>query len=293
MRILVAREHRRPFLAQRPAAVGNRLVEGLRHTVGHEEVLVRVPAIGFFGGADVILAQRLAMRLGGAGARGAPADHRMHNDQRRPIVGLAKRLECLGQRGAIIGVVDMDDVPAIALETLADVLVEGEIGAALDRDVVAVVDPAQIGELEVPRQARRLGRHAFHQIAVAAQRIDVVIEDREIGFVVMRRQPALGDRHAHRIAAPLPQRAGRRLHARGVAIFGMPRRLRSELPEILDVLQAHRGLAGRLAVPINLFDAGEVQQRVEQHRGMADREHEAVAIGPIRFVGIGAEKLAP
>ena len=57
-------------------------------------------------------------------------------------------------------------------------------------------------------------------------------------------------------------------------------------------VEADRRLAGRLAVPIDLLDAGKVQQRIEQHRGMADRQHEAVAIGPVGLVGIGAQELA-
>ena len=37
----------------------------------------------------------------------------------------------------VVGIVDPLNSPAVALETLGDVLGEGEIGAALDRDLVA------------------------------------------------------------------------------------------------------------------------------------------------------------
>ena len=44
---------------------------------------------------------------------------------------------------------------------------------------VVVVDPAQVAELEMAGERRRLAGHAFHHVAVAAQRVDVVVEDRE------------------------------------------------------------------------------------------------------------------
>jgi hypothetical protein len=193
----------------------------------------------------------------------------------------------------IVDVVHVHDVPAIGLEPLADVLVEGECGVALDRDVVAVVDPAQVGEFQVAGDARGLGADAFHHVAVAAHDVDVMVEQRETGLVVARRQPALGDRHADRIAATLPERACRRLDTGGVAIFGVAGGARRELTKLLDVVEADRGMAGLLARTIDLLDARQMQQRVEQHRGVADRQHETVAVGPLRRAGIVAQIVAP
>ena len=39
--------------------------------------------------------------------------------------------------------------------------------------------------------------------------------------------------------------------------------------------------------------AGEVERRIEQHRAMARRQHEAVAIGPARRIGIEFQELRP
>ena len=38
-------------------------------------------------------------------------------------------------------------------------------------------------------------------------------------------------------------------------------------------------------------EAGEVQQRVEQHRAVAGRQHEAVAVGPVRVGGVELQEL--
>src|SRR5262249_1598570 len=63
--------------------------------------------------------------------------------------------------------------------------------------------------------------------------------------------------------------------------FGMARAPAAELAELPDVVEGD----GR-AMALRVLDTGEVQERVEEHRGMAVREHEAIAVGPRRVVGI-------
>ena len=57
-------------------------------------------------------------------------------------------------------------------------------------------------------------------------------------------------------------------------IFRMAGGARPELAEILDVLERH------------VLIAGEIEQGIEQHRAMAGRQHEAVAVWPVRRRGI-------
>src|SRR5581483_2182451 len=116
-------------------------------------------------------------------------------------------------------------------------------GIALDRDVIVVVDPAEVREPEVPGERRGLLRDALHQAAVAADRVDVVAEDLEAGPVVGRGEPVPGDRHADAGGDALPERAGRRLDARGEVVLGMPRALAVDLAEAADVVERD----GRLA----------------------------------------------
>ena len=111
----------------------------------------------------------------------------------------------------------------------------------------------------------RLLADAFHQAAVAGDDVGVVIDE---VVAEARGHRALGDRHADRRRQTLAERAGRRLDAQRVAVFGMAGRLRAELAETLDLLDRHVGIAD------------EVMHRVLQHRAMAGRQHEAVAVGP-------------
>ena len=117
----------------------------------------------------------------------------------------------------------------------------------------------------------RLGGDAFHQVAVGADREDVVVAG--LGAELLA-QELLGHRHPDAVAEALAERAGGRLDARRLEVLGVARRARAELAELLDVLEA------------DAVVAGEVQARVEQHRGVPGGEHEPVAVGPRRVGGV-------
>src|SRR6185437_6589914 len=105
----------------------------------------------------------------------------------------------------------------------------------------------------------------FHQIAVRRDDISLVIDD----FVAEGRgEMFLGNGHADRIRKPLSERTSGGLDARRMAIFGMSGSIRAELAKALDLINRHR------------FVAGEIEQGVDQHRTVAGREHEAIAVGP-------------
>ena len=55
----------------------------------------------------------------------------------------------------------------------------------------------------------------------------------------------------------------------------MSRAAAARLAEVLDIVQRHGG-------PVAVFNAGEVDQRIEQHRGVTLGQHEAVAVHPLR-----------
>ena len=143
-------------------------------------------------------------------------------------------------RRQVVGVVHRQHVPAQAAEPRGHVLAERQVGLAFDRDVVVVVDPAEVRELQMAGERRRLAGDAFHQVAVAALRPDVEVEQLEAGLVVAGREPAAGDRHADAVAAALAERAGRRLDAGRVAVLGMAGRAAAPLAEVLDVVERQR-----------------------------------------------------
>src|SRR5579863_8971143 len=125
----------------------------------------------------------------------------------------------------------------------------------------------------------RLARHALHEIAVAADRINVEVEYREVFSIVTGAEPARGDRHADAVAATLAERPGRGLDAGGAAVFRMAGRCAVDLAEIPDVIETDGRYVGD-ARAVEATHAREMDQRVEQHRGVAGGQHEAIPVRP-------------
>ena len=176
-------------------------------------------------------------------------------------VGAPEGLDRLAQPLGVVGVADVQHVPAIGEEARRDIVAEGQVGVSLDGDAVAVVDPAQVAEHLMAGERGRLARDALHHVAVAADGIDVVVEHRKVRPVEMLGEPAPGDRHADAVAAALAERPGRGLDAGGQVIFRMAGALAAELAEPLDVVERDRGLAEPLVFRVDGLDAGEMQQR--------------------------------
>ena len=222
---LVLLDPAEPGIAQLLATPAHPLVEVLVDAVGHEELGVLGPAVVAFGEPDFVLAQRLA--VGGAGVLlvgRAPADVAVDDDQGRPLALLEEDAEGAVEQVQVVGVADPGDVPAVAQETGGDVLGEGQRGVPLDRDVVVVVDPAEVGELPMGGERGGLGGDALHHAAVAAEGVDVEVDQvLEAGAVVACGHPAARQRHADAVGHALPERPGRRLDARGPAVLRVAR----------------------------------------------------------------------
>ncbi len=184
--------------------------------------------------------------------------------------GRSERLRLLDRGRDRVGIVAVDAGrrPARRLEPLHLVDRIGQRQRAVDRDAVVVEQHDQLGELQVSGERDRLLADAFHQVAVGGEHIGVMVDDvvAELGG-----EMPLGDRHADRIAEPLAERPGGGLDARRDEVLRMTGRDRAELAEALDLLDRH------------LLVAEQMEQRVDQHRAVAGREHEAVAVGPGRI----------
>ncbi len=258
-----------PLLAGRTAADSRGPVV-LEHVVGHEPVLVRLEPDDLLDRADLVrvLADRFAVRARGVGVlrRRVTDVAAQHDDARALRLGHALADRPL-ERVEIVGdLTGLDDVPAVRLETQHRVVGERELGRAVDRDVVVVVDRDEPAQPEVAGERAGLVAHALLETAVAHDGEDVVVGDR-------RPEPLpevrLREREPDRVGDALAERTGGHLDARGVSVLGVPRRARAPLPELLDV--------GELEP-----EPGQVQVGVEEHRRVAVREHEPVPVRPVR-----------
>ena len=127
---------------------------------------------------------------------------------------------------------------------------------------------------------RRLVRDPLHQIAVGAQRVGAVVHDVVSGTVEAMREPTFRQRHAHGVGHPLAERSGRGLHRLQQMRLRMAGGPRPPLPEVLDLVE------GQVV-------SGEMEERIEKHRGVPGRQDEAVPVGPAGIGGIVPKMAGP
>ena len=161
--------------------------------------------------------------------------------------------------------VDARRRPARGLEAFHLIDAVGERQRSVNRNAVVVEQDDELFQLQVSGECNRFLTDALHQVAVGREHVGRVIDD-----VIAEhcREMALCNRHPHRIGNSLAERTGRGLDAWRVAVFRMTGCQRTKLTEVLEFFDR------------DLLVADEMQQRVEQHRAVAGREHEAVAVRP-------------
>jgi len=107
-----------------------------------------------------------------------------------------------------------------------------------------------------------------------------MVDDRVPRPVEPCREVRLRDGEAYRVRDALAERASRRLDAGREMALRMTGRAAAELAKAADFLD-------RQVV------AGQVQERVQEHRAVARRQDEAIAIGPVRIPRVVAEEACP
>ena len=226
---------------------------------------------------DLLCAERLAVRLRGVLlVRAAVADVRAHDDERsarRSRLCAAAIAASIASRSFTSAM--CSTCQPYASNRFARVVGEGEVGVAVDRDAVVVVEADELAELEVSGERRSFVRDAFHQVAVAADEVRVVIDDLLPSRLNIAARCASAT--AMPTALPTPWPSGPVVVSTpGVWPYsGMPRRAALPLPELLQVLERE-------------VVAAEIQARCRAASTRARREHEAVAVRPVRIGGVVA-----
>ncbi|MCY1290549.1 hypothetical protein D9M70_396990 [compost metagenome] len=240
-----------------------------------------VPAQRGAGQGNLVVAQRGAVALFLAGlVRRTEADDGLAADQGRLVAALARGVDGGLDLVGIVAVDVADHLPAVGLEALRRVVGEPAVHFAVDGDAVVVVEGDQLAEAEGAGQRADFMADAFHHAAVAQEDIRMVVDDAVAVAVELRGEGLLGDGEADRVGDALAERTGGGLDARGVAVFRVARGAAVQLAELLEILDAE-------------VVAGEVQQRVHQHRAVAVGQHEAVAVGPVRVGRVVLAVVAP
>src|SRR5262249_20966668 len=148
--------------------------------------------------------------------------------------------KCVLDTIQIVSIRHADDIPSVSEKAPGHIFSEGDVGLAFDGDVIVVVNPAEVVELQVPRKRSCLARDALHRPAIAAQCVHAIVEQVKVWLVVSRCEPLLSDRHSDACGDTLSQRTGGCLDAGGPAVFGVSRAAAAELPEGLEVIYGDR-----------------------------------------------------
>src|SRR6185437_10610553 len=139
------------------------------------EALVLGPAEVLLGLLHSLCAQRFAVNLAGAGLGAAVADDGADADERRTS-GLGLGCGDSGlESNQVIPVVNHLNVPVVGLEAQRDIFGVAEFGRPVEGDEVVIIEDDQLAEVQRSGQRCRLVGDAFHQVAVSAKDIGVVV----------------------------------------------------------------------------------------------------------------------
>src|SRR5262249_21587885 len=225
--------------------------------------------------------------------RRAVADVSVQYDEGWATLGLAKNRQRVLDPADVIGVAHAQNVPTITQKSGRDVLRKGDARVTFNRDVIVVIDPAEVVQGEMARQRGCLRCHTLHHAAIAANRVDVVVEDLKIGAVVSVGEPNLGNCHAYAGGDTLPKWSSRGLDPSNPMIFLVTWGLAAELEEVTNIIERNRGLPKPFVFGIHRSGTGEVEHRPQQHRGMTVGEHEPIAVRPNWILRIETHDAVP
>ena len=188
-----------------------------------------------------------------------------------------------------VGIVAVDvrhHVPAVGLEALRRVVGEPALDLAVDRDAVVVVEARSACRASsVPASEQASCEMPSIRQPSPTKHVGVVVDDRVTVAVELRRR-AVSRRAPCRPRWRGPGRAAR---------WWSRCRASDRAPDDPRVLRAAAG-GSCLSSSMREVVAGQVQQRVQQHRAVAVRQHEAVAVGPVRIrrgCAAGSRSTAP
>jgi hypothetical protein len=161
-------------------------------------------------------------------------------------------------------------LPAGGCKPPIDILGESEGRRSRQDDPVIVVQNDELSQPEMTGQGGSLGGEPLHEVAVACEDIGEMIHHPVIRAVEAGSQMGLSDRHPHRCAESLTKGSRRHLRPRGMTALRMAGRLAPPLPEGLQIFE------GKVI-------AGQIEERIEEHRAVPGGQDETVAVGPQRI----------
>mmetsp|Transcript_11426 Transcript_11426/g.28876 ORF Transcript_11426/g.28876 Transcript_11426/m.28876 type:complete len:294 (-) Transcript_11426:246-1127(-) len=233
---------------------------------------VRQP-ICLLGGNQFFFSERRSVATGGSSLAGTSLsdDCLDANDGGLSSFGLGGS-DGISDIVQFVDVVDFLDMPVVGFVSLCNVLRETEGGVTVDGDVVVVVQKDQFSKSHVSCQARGLARDTLLKATIAADDVGVVVENFVFVSVVGSGEMSFRHGQSDGVGDSLSERASRNFHSFGDKIFRVSWSSRTELTEILKVLQ------------FGGFVSRQVEHCVLKGAGMSVGKDKAITVDP---VGVG------
>ena len=131
-------------------------------------------------------------------------------------------------------------MPSIGGEPFTDVLAERDVGRAVDRDAVVVVEHGQLAETKMTGKRSGFGGDPFHHVPIGGDHPRAVIHDVVAWLVEASREMLLCHRHPDGVPDALAERPSGRVDTRREVGLRVPRRKAPPLPKITDVIERER-----------------------------------------------------
>ena len=229
------------------------------------------PANGLFGQFDFIFTKGFAVH--GCRAllvRAAASDDGPYRNNRGPCAFFSCQGECIFNGLQVISISHPLSVPAVGIKAGHGVFRKGDVRAALDSDVVVIVEVNELAEFEMAGEGGRFMGHTLHELAVADDCVGMVIDHLVFRTIEMGGQKPLGNGHSHTIGKSLTKGAGSGLDPFCNVRFRVTGGEALPLAEILEFIERK-------------IITSEMQQAVNEHRAVSGRENKPIPVRPIRI----------
>ena len=210
----------------------------------------------------------------------AIANMRTDKNERGPASFRFRFFDSLRDLFGIVAIVDVAYVPIVGFKALTNVFGEAQAGGSGEGDVIVIVEKDELAEAQMAGERGGFLADAFHEVAVSADAIGIVIDKGVAGFVEAGGEPRFGYGKTDGISEALAERAGGNFNTDGMAAFGMAGSFATPLTEMFQLIERQ-------------IVTSEVQQAIEEHGAVASRKHKAVAIKPSRIFGVELQVFGP
>lgn len=190
--------------------------------LGNGEALVGVETPLLLQLLDVISLERRTVDTVGALVEGAETNGGLELDKSRLVGnGLGLLDGSLDGSKVVVTVIDLDDVPAVSLISLGDVLGEGNSGVTVNGDLVVVPDGNEVAKLEVASQRASLAGDTLHQATIAEEGVSVVVDKLKTVLVEGGGSVSLSHGQTNSVGNTLAKRTSGDLNSGSVVSLGV------------------------------------------------------------------------